>query len=202
MVTPESSSSFAAMTPEASAAKSLPPPWQRFTMLDILLLFVAYALGFGFLKSSAMYLGKVTEESPELNTMRLAIFFLVGLGLGSNFSAPIILGSQFFFRGRKYPLGIGEGFWLVSFGVITILFLVLSFKNSLYGNEFWEIPIFGIITIFVPLAAIKILVKIFRMKKIYPETPCLWTEYFGYFTHCLNSILIILLLQGFMRSYK
>jgi hypothetical protein len=149
-------------------------PWQRFTILDVFLLQLGFALGLAW--------GWTFAWKDELWLVGSG----TGLAFGSVLAAPIVLSVQWGLRGRRALPSVGEQLWIASFvcwltGYVFAM-LIWAAEESAAG----EIAVTGIaLPVCVVLlaqtvcsgAAMVWLIK--RVRKKPGAVPCNWTDLFG-----------------------
>jgi hypothetical protein len=155
--------------------------WQRFTLLDVLLLQVGFAVGF-----SLMYLESFDRLGWEYRVPAAIL-------LGAVLAGPIILLVQNAARGRSGPLSLGEWLWispiaLATCGVVGVL--VIRGLSLIAPTEPSEALLSAIIlsaiflTSFLVLAEatcalLGLVVLLAGITGSRPRVPCSWTDRFG-----------------------
>jgi hypothetical protein len=157
--------------------------WQRLTILDLLLLTVAYALAGG--SCSGQY-GAVASTDYHggctLYTMTDVFFQIVVLG--NVYACPIILTTQYVFRRRRTWLSEGEWLWLVPVAMLAVLCV-------------WpkDVPAPGLLIVFLAVlsfcSCLSLLFIGSRLCGIWGRATCRWTDVFGSLT-CLSIGLLAL----------
>src|SRR5689334_13782039 len=99
-------------------ARSMMPtePWRRFTLLDALVLIAALATGFA--------LARPFETPHWERGLRAGIYLFSGLALGICITGPVLLASQWAFRGRRARPGRGEWPWLIVAVPLQVAYLL------------------------------------------------------------------------------
>ena len=155
--------------------------WQRFTLLDLLLLQASFGLGLALACSPG------TGEPSGVERM------IAGAVLGSVFAGPIILMTQWTVRDRSRPLTAGEWLWLSPSVLFFILWCSLKLSplfDSQSSEHLFGFWIFAQITcseylfnfwIFAQVACIGASVAtLFSGFRGYRSTvPCYWTDRMG-----------------------
>lgn len=153
-------------------------PWQRFTLLDALLLQASVAVGF-----SVVYSLWPGEEGWIYNAFSSVAFGVVVAG-------PIVLTVQWTLRGRRKIPTVGEQLWLASFlcwFVGTCLTLLLTWLD--FREEFSDSVSAGV-ALAVPMCAMLVVQTIFSVHAVLQlvksktrndgrSVPCEWTDRFG-----------------------
>lgn len=101
-------------------------PWQRFTLLDGLMLQAGCAAGCAL--AGALF----WDPRGELSTTAVLLWLVVGTGAGLLLSGPLVLGVQWSVRRRRTPLTYGEVCWLV-----PLLLGALAFAGAL--ATLWQV---------------------------------------------------------------
>lgn len=159
---------------ETTAAIGIQSPdktatWQRFTLLDAMLLFPAYALAAAFTRWTA---GEGTLRQP----VSPMITILLIASLGSVVAGPIILLAQFLLRRRRTALSTGEALWLAPLVIPTLAVLasvVPAARDAvLFMLLFVVLPGLPVVTI---VSSIVCFASVRGRKNV----PCYWTDRFG-----------------------
>lgn len=170
-------------------------PWQRFTVLDALLIQVGYAIAFPLVLSP--YRRLVLSNFNEGTLFIL----LATICLGCTFSGPIILGSHWLLRGRRTVLSVGEWLWLSPIGLVLILAVgiwalhwiaqLLPDPNEMRAVFF---ALLGLVLFLLEIGCMlnALLVVVARSAGDLPEPPCSWTDWFGTLTCLLIGTIILL----------
>ena len=167
--------------------------WRRLTILDILCLFPAFALGAATVR---FFMNHVTPDPmnprpwPMDATPSSLIF--VALVLGSIYAAPISLAVQFIFRRRRVRLNFGEWFWLEPIIMYGFTYLLsITYQHIML---FWIVIALGsqivISTTALALLALFCL-RFFDRKNIVYR----WTDILGCLSCSSFGIMIIYLLK-------
>ena len=93
-------------------------PWQRFTLLDALLLQAAFAVGLSVVSLA------IWSPQTELRAIDVVLWIAGGAGIGVVVGGPLVLGVQVIFRGRRTLPSGGEGLWLVLSGTAGFAFVI------------------------------------------------------------------------------
>lgn len=151
------------------------PKWSRFTLLDALLCFPVYSLAFATVHMTTAATVRDSHVSAGIAIRE----FLFGLGLGSAFLGPVILGSHYLFRGRKRRLGVGEWLWVapIYFAVcaLTVRWAVGAFLPTVLMQLFGILVAIAFV-VFVNVALIMLFVHVFDKTS---DPPCYWADCFG-----------------------
>jgi hypothetical protein len=158
------------------------PKWRRLTILDLLLLMVAYNL------SGSWYVWRLGDggannaAAPQAKRLTGTEAFLE-IVIGGNFlAAPFVLTTQFAFRRRRAWLGVGEWLWLAP----LLLFALLGAAKWL--SPYHAILLSVLVLLLVVLlicCALAVVVLGARMMGAWGLAPCRWTDVFGSLT-CLS----------------
>ncbi len=174
-----------------------PFAWQRFTVLDLLLLQAGFATGIATVST-------VLQAPDGLYWGYPAAWVGVAVWLGAVLSGPLVLGVQYLGRDRSGPLGDGERLWLlqlVPVGVIAGLGLLLL-RDSAGTTLAMAVRVLGfllaMLTVMavVPLAGFAALAMLLdwlsfgRRRRV----PCPWTDLFGNVTTVLTAVILALLI--------
>ena len=169
--------------------------WQRFTVLDALLLQVGYALAFSVVLSP--YRRLVVSTFDEGAVLILLLTFC----LGSALSGPIILGSHWLIRGRRVGLSAGEWLWLSPFGILLVSALgiwalhwvaqILPDPNEIRAMFF---ALLGLVMFLAEIGCMlnALLIVVARSVGDLADPPCWWTDRIGTLT-CLTIGVIVVL---------
>ena len=147
--------------------------WQRLTILDFLLLMVAYALAGGFVSEEselavAGNIGKFTHYTE--------MFFQIVV-LGNAFACPIVLAAQYAFRRRRTWLSEGE--WL---GLAPIILWTIALCLP-RGDP--ALALLMVLLAFLAIcSSLAFLLIGLRLCGLWSFATCRWTDVFGAFT-CL-----------------
>jgi hypothetical protein len=140
--------------------------WQRFTLLDMLLVQAGFGLGF----SLAFSLGP-----GEMRTVERVI---AGVVFGSVLAGPIVLLTQWTLRRRSRPLSAGEWLWLSP----PVLFFALW--CSVRISAVWHPGIGGflfVVWMFVEVTCLGVAVALLvsGLRGYRSTVPCYWTDRSG-----------------------
>jgi hypothetical protein len=165
-----------------------PPPeayasWQRFTLLDLLLLFPGYAIGAAITRP--LYLMRMGGPFGILGAITTT-----ALG-GSILAGPIILSAQFLLRCRRTPLSAGEWLWLSPLPITALILGLPAFELVWRGDRLLVILAIGLGMAMsaTSLAAVGVFFMSIRGRK---NVPCFWTDRFGVMTAFVLAIPVIL----------
>jgi len=185
------------VTRMASSISTRTQPWQRFTVLDALLLQVGYALAFSIVLSPYRRLAFSSFDEGSL------ILLLTTFCIGSAFSGPIILGSHWLFRGRRVGMSAGECLWLSPMAILAIAALgiwALHWVAEVFPDSQGTRAIFysllGLLLFLVEIGCVMnaLLVVVARSVGDLANPPCWWTDRFGALTCLLLGIFVLLAL--------
>ncbi len=138
-------------------------PWQRLTLLDLLLLQASFGLGFSLV--CWLYPGEAGAPGRVIT----------GVVFGAVFAGPTILLAQWTLRGRSRPLSAGEWLWLSPPLLFGLLWCSLRIPLDWYSEHLFGAWIFAQIT-FIGVA----LATLFSGFRGYRSTvPCYWTDRTG-----------------------
>ncbi len=183
------------MTRMASSISTPTQPWQRFTVLDALLLQVGYALAFSMVLSP--YRRLVVSSFDEGSLVLLVTIFC----LGSAFAGPIILGSHWLIRGRRVGMSAGEWLWLSPAAILAVGVLgiwALHWAAEIFPDSEGTRAIFygllGLLLFLVEIGCVlnALLVVVARSVGDLANPPCWWTDRFGALTCLLLGIFVLL----------
>lgn len=156
-------------------------PWQQFTVLDALLLQTGYAIAF-----SVVFLpARNAFDTLDLGSV---VLVLIAACLGGALSGPIVLGSQWLFRGRRIALSAGEWLWLSPFAVAVAgalgIWIIYWGAEGLPDPEEIRAISFGILAMVLFLVEIgcavnALIVLVARTSGELTPPPCSWTDRFG-----------------------
>lgn len=116
--------------PPSTEKASRPPdqPWQRFTLLEALLLQAAFAAGFSVVATL------VWSSGVQPRPIEMVLLTVAGVVLGATLAGPIVLATHWLVRGRRESLSLGEWLWLAPSAVCTAMALLrLVFEILLPG---------------------------------------------------------------------
>ena len=179
----------------SSISPSKTEPWQRFTVLDALLLQAGYALALALILSPYRRLAVTTFDEGALFVL------LAAFCLGSALSGPIILGSHWLTRGRRRGLSAGEWLWLSPIALLlvgTFGIWALHWTAQLMPNpDETRAVFFGLLGLVLFLAEIgcmlnALIVVLARSDGGLKEPPCWWTDRFGTLTCLLTATIVVL----------
>ncbi len=170
-------------------------PWQRFTVLDALLLQVGYALAFAVILSP--YRRLVVSSFDEGALVLLVLTFC----LGGAFSGPIVLASHWLIRGRRVGMSAGECLWLspmavlvlAAFGIWGLHWVAQLFPDSKDVRAVFYV-LLGLVLFLVEIGCVMnaLLVVVARSVGDLDHPPCWWTDRFGALTCLVLGILVLL----------
>ncbi len=172
-------------------------PWQRFTILDALLMQMGYAMAFSLVFSP--YRRLVAQPFDEGAVLIVVTTFC----LGSALSGPIVLGSHWLFRGRRTGMSAGEWLWLSPSAILLIVILgvwglhwVAQALPDPEGIRAILYALFGILLFLVECGCVvnAFLVVMARSFGDLDHPPCRWTDRFGAITCLVLGILLLLTL--------
>jgi hypothetical protein len=166
------------MTDPPSTGKATRPPhqpWQRFTLLDALLLQAGAAMGF-----SAMHFA-VGPWQSDRDTGALVGWVGAGTVLGIVLAGPLVLGVQSFLRGRREPLSSGEWLWLWQSAPVALVVLELALRGRLPGerSQMVTFPLALIVVPLIPALSVRSLWLLCVGLRRRPQIPCPWTDWIG-----------------------
>lgn len=141
--------------------------WNRFSMLDGMVLIAASAVGMGLV-------------SPAWGS-RLR-FWVLAAFLAGVIAGPMTLVSQRL-RGRRAKLGPGEYFWLSPLLLFLITMLVLSFTSEDVGFGFLKVPLLAQCVLSLA-AACRFIAGLVTKR---PNVGCRWTDSLGSLTCALAA---------------
>jgi hypothetical protein len=173
-------------------------PWQQFTVLDGLLLQAGYAIAFSvvFLPARSAF------ETLDTGSVVLA---LVAVCLGGALSGPIVLGSQWLFRGRRIALSAGEWLWLSPLAIVVAgalgIWIIYWGAHGLPDPEEIRAVSFGILAMVLFLVEIgcavnALIVLVARTSGELSPPPCSWTDRFGALTCLVIGTALFLIVVG------
>lgn len=150
--------------------------WQRFTWQDAVFIILAIALG--CLTSFSMCANAQTSPENPLPWPACAKSFeliIVGIVLGCQYTAPLILLSQGIFRKRRQRLHVGEYLWLSP----LVLHAATCLASNLAPNPIWFHLFVAGIVIGSCAATIAIIGYLLNLSKKQNTRICTWTNLFG-----------------------
>jgi hypothetical protein len=155
--------------------------WQRLTILDLLLLMVAYALAAGCCSRQRE---TVLYSAPEciIHYTATEIFFQIVV-LGNVFAGPIVLIAQYVFRRRRTWPSIGEWLWLSP--IMLVLASALAIMCWPGGDGLVSLLMMLTVGGLVLCSALSLLLLGFRLLGVWNAASCRWTDVFGCIT-CLG----------------
>jgi hypothetical protein len=167
--------------------RRLPPePWQRFTLLDLFLIQLGFALGF----SAAAILRP--KEAPAAFVLVAGSFFGV-LACG-----PIVLWVQWAIRDRWARLSAGEWLWLATSALYALavcagVFVAVTKSGSVVG--LFLAPAVGA-WLLAQLACVIVALwtLIVTLPGARPDVPCGWTDRVGIAVSLLGNLPTCILL--------
>lgn len=170
-------------------------PWQRFTVLDALLLQVGYALALSLVLSPYRRLAFSSFDEGTL------VLLLITFSLGSVFSGPIILGSHWLLRGRRAGMSAGEWLWLSPMVVLLLAALgiwALHWVAQLFPDAkeiravFYTLLALLLFLVEIGCVMNALLVVVARSVGELDKPPCRWTDRFGALTCLVLGIFALL----------
>ncbi|MDI9443163.1 MAG: hypothetical protein QM844_03250 [Planctomycetota bacterium] len=173
-------------------------PWQQFTVLDGLLLQAGYAIAFSvvFLPARGAF------EAIDIGSV---VLVLIAACLGGAVSGPIVLGSQWLFRGRWIALSAGEWLWLSPLAVFVAgllgIWVIYWGAHSLPDPEEIRAVSFAILAMVLCLVEIgcavnALIVLLARTSGELSPPPCSWTDRFGALTCLVIGAALFLIVAG------
>ncbi len=164
--------------------------WKHFTLLDLLLLFPGYALGFAlvrWMEVSSQQSVQVPQPWPA--DAMLIELLLAGFCLGSVFVGPIVLGSHYVWRGRRTRMSMGEWLWLAPGGAYLCFGGIANLWPVMFGHP---IPIWFMLLVLTQFVASLVAGQLLFMRLVgYRENAtCLWTDCFGCVACILAGVLM------------
>jgi hypothetical protein len=167
--------------------------WRRFTILDMLVLTFAYALGFGLARSWACLDGLSPAAGWSETTVLVGIY---GTAAGTALALPTVLAVQRWGRGRREPLSTGEQAGCVPLAVGCCIALCKTIEDGRLDLNLLTliifVPMWIAILVYVRLAAEALWQGVRGRRNI----PCFWTDQFGSLAHlvALSIPLLVLVL--------
>ncbi|MHB8899845.1 MAG: hypothetical protein ACYC6Y_13950 [Thermoguttaceae bacterium] len=170
-------------------------PWQRFTVLDALLMQVGYALAFALVLSPYR---RMALQPLDEGTVIIA---LTALCLGSAFSGPIVLGSHWLFRGRRAGMSAGEWLWISPAAILLIaavgvwaLHWIAQMLPDPDGIRAVSYALLGILLFLLEAGCVMnaLIVVMARSVGDLDHPPCWWTDRFGALTCLLLGVFVLL----------
>lgn len=164
------------MTDSPSTEKATGPPqqpWQRFTLLDALLLQAGFAVGFSLAGCV------IWSPGQSLRAFELALWIVAGTNCGAVLSAPLVLTVQWCFRGRQGRLSRGEWLWLGLFLVFAASFLAALLQSRDPVEAFFYACLMGC---FFPVFLLPVMAARHEFRSAWRlgrPVPCGWTDAFG-----------------------
>jgi len=189
------------MTDPPSTEKAARPPdqtWQRFTLLDALLLQAGMAMGF-----SAVHLA-IGPWRTARDAVELLEWVVAGTAVGAILAGPLVLGVQSFLRGRREPLSSGEWIWLWQLAPpgLVVLYVALPSLLSEIETAMVVVPLSLVVVPLVPALSLRSLWVLFCRYNGQCETlPSRWTDAFGLVLSVAIGLLGILACAGLMLFY-
>jgi len=171
-------------------------PWQHFTVLDAMLLQLAYALAF-----SMVFVPLRAEMTRGFDVGSL-LGVLIAACLGSLLAGPIVLSSHWLFRGRQASLSAGEWLWLSPIalfltglvGVCLIYWIALDLPDRQEVQAVFLVFLaLSLLLVEAGLVLNALLVLLARWGNQLPQAPCGWTDRFGAVS-CLAAGIVTLLI--------
>ncbi len=170
-------------------------PWQRFTVLDALLLQVGFALAFSLVLSPYRRLAFTSLDEGTF------VLLLTTFCLGCAFSGPIVLGSHWLFRGRRAGMSAGEWLWLSPAGILvlgTLGIWALHWAAQVFPDAerirtvFYALLGFLLFLLEVGCMMNALLVVMARSCGDLDHPPCWWTDRFGAVTCLVLGVFALL----------
>lgn len=171
-------------------------PWQRFTLLDALLLQAGLAMGF-----SAMHFAVGPWRSARHAVDRVG-WVLAGTLLGAILAGPLVLGVQRLFRGRRRALSPGEWIWLWHSAPVFLALLAFALQYIL-PEEVLFLVIFmpgSILVSLMPVVPIVSLLLLLERNVRPGDIPCRWSDRFGLIVGLGIGLLLIFVVVAVMVS--
>ncbi len=172
-------------------------PWQRFTVLDALLLQAGYALAFSVILSPYRRLAFHSFDEGTL------VVLAATLMLGNVFSGPIVLGSHWLVRGRRSFPSAGEWLWLspvvlcgvALFGIWALHWIAQLFPSPKEIRALFYI-LWGITLALAEIGCLLNAMMILAARSFgdLDHPPCGWTDRFGAWTCLLTGVVLLLCL--------
>jgi hypothetical protein len=149
--------------------------WKKLTIMDLLLLMVAYAVAGGVMSAN--------EHHFHIhNWSRLEVFFSIILG-GNSTSVAVVLPAQYLVRRRRTRLSEGELLWVVEFVVASLGAAMVSVS---------PVASWCLLFVFILICPLLGLVCLyFRLLGKWGWTTCRWTDIFGCSNCVCNAIYLI-----------
>lgn len=148
--------------------------WQRFTLLDVLLLFPAYAIGAAAARQWKICSSQTPQNPPpwpaQVGNVELA---LVGVVLGSVLAGWVILSGHWIVRHRRTHLSVGEWLWL---SPVVLEVAGVTGSSLTRGTPVWFMFFAGGLAV---CAILGILVICCWTAGVRGRVPCPWTDVFG-----------------------
>lgn len=167
--------------------------WQRFGLLDAVLLLLGLGLGF------------VLVLLPEyaLGGLRPGAHVVVGLLNGAILGGPIVLFAQRFVHDRREPLSSGERIWLSQslFAGVGILSSVIACSTlPEYDVVLCLCPLGLIVAILIPAIVLRSLwLVLLGCSGLRDPIPCRWTDTFGLVLSFVTGGLAIFVVSRLMH---
>jgi hypothetical protein len=156
--------------------------WQRLTILDLMLLTVAYALAGGTCSGQYGTLASSGDVGRGATYFTMTDVFFNIVVLGNVYACPIILATQYVFRRRRTWLGVGEWLWLCPTCLWAAWIAIASLQPD---GEVLTLLSLTLVIIFnsscLSLACIAA-----RLFGSWEWAPCRWTDMFGALA-CLST---------------
>ncbi len=171
--------------------------WQRFTLLDVLLLQAGVALGF-----SLVFLA-FGPRASELAPPGLVVLVVAAVLLGMILSGPLVLSVQIVFRGRRERLSMGEWLWLspLVLGLAAVIggeaWAGLS-ASGRPGDEGHLVVLVLLILLFASVQAACMLNALMVLAAGTGPVPCVWTDRFGAASCLASGVAVLLVALGIL----
>jgi hypothetical protein len=141
-------------------------PWQRFTLLDILLLQASFGLSF----SLACSVGPAGATALERA--------VAGTVWGAVLAGPIVLMAQWIVRNRSRGLSAGEWLWLSPTALFCLLWLSLqgpAAYHSALSRHLFSFWVFAQVT----CMGVAVATLVSGLRGYRSTVPCFWTDRAG-----------------------
>jgi hypothetical protein len=164
--------------------------WQRFTILDLLLLFPAYAIAAAITRPLFNH-----PRSVHYSVIGYLSSVLIVTTLGSILAGPIILLAQVMVRKRRAMISAGEWVWLGPLPLSALMAIVTLLH---FSREFWDIlgllaALFAFVSFISSLVALFLLLASVYGRR---DVPCFWTDRLGIATAVAAGILAVILMAA------
>jgi hypothetical protein len=150
-------------------------PWQRFTLLDMLLLQASFALGFSLVRS---------VDPARAEGVRQVITAVV---FGAVLAGPVILLTQWTLRRRSRPLSAGEWLWLSPLVLFFVLWCASEIPSAWWSEFLFGAWVFAQVNCFGATLA-----TLLSGLRGYRDTvPCYWTDRTGSWVSVLFGLWVV-----------